>query len=101
MCRGRRCAGADRAVYPKPGNGHPPVGVERMLRISFLQHWFNLSDPAVEEALYHSQAMRRFVAIDLGREPVPDETTVCRFRHLLERTIWAGGCSTRYNGTWR
>ena len=68
---------------------------------SLLQHWFNLSDPAVEEALYHSQAMRRFVAIDLGREPVPDETTVCRFRHLLERTIWAGGCSTRYNGTWR
>jgi IS5 family transposase len=49
-----------------------------------LQHWFNLSDPAVEEALYDSQAMRRFVGIDLGREPVPDETTVCRFRHLLE-----------------
>ena len=55
-----------------------------MLRISFLQHWFNLSDPAVEEALYDSQAMRRFVGVDLGREPVPDETTVCRFRHLLE-----------------
>jgi IS5 family transposase len=66
--------------YPKPGNGRPPVGVERMLRIYFLQHWFNLSDPAVEEALYDSQAMRRFVGIDLGREPVPDETTVCRFR---------------------
>src|SRR5947207_15382474 len=46
--------------------------------------WFNLSDPAVEEALYDSLAMRRFVGIDLGREPVPDETTVCRFRHLLE-----------------
>src|SRR5215472_856175 len=70
--------------YPKAGNGRPPVGVERMLRIYFLQHWFNLSDPAVEEALYDSQAMRRFVGIDLGREPVPDETTVCRFRHLLE-----------------
>jgi IS5 family transposase len=70
--------------YPKPGNGRPPVGVERMLRIHFLQHWFNLSDPAVEEALYDSQAMRAFVGIDLGREPVPDETTVCRFRHLLE-----------------
>jgi transposase, IS5 family len=55
-----------------------------MLRIYFLQQWFNLSDPAVEEALYDSQAMRRFVDIDLGREPVPDETTVCRFRHLLE-----------------
>ena len=70
--------------YPKPGSGRPPVGVERMLRIHFLQHWFNLSDPAVEEALYDSQAMRAFVGLDLGREPVPDETTVCRFRHLLE-----------------
>src|SRR6476620_10042964 len=70
--------------YPKPGNGRPPVGVERMLRIYFLQQWFNLSDPAVEEALYDSLAMRRFVHIDLGREPAPDETTVCRFRHLLE-----------------
>src|SRR5215469_3869074 len=50
--------------YPKPGNGRPPIGVERMLRIYFLQHWFNLSDPAVEEALYDSQAMRRFVGID-------------------------------------
>jgi IS5 family transposase len=70
--------------YPKPGNGRPPVGVERMLRLYFLQQWFNLSDPAVEEALYDSSAMRGFVGIDLGREPVPDETTVCRFRHLLE-----------------
>ena len=70
--------------YPKSGNGRPPIGIERMLRIYFLQHWFNLSDPAVEEALYDSPAMRRFVGIDLGREPVPDETTVCRFRHLLE-----------------
>ena len=70
-------------VYPKPGNGRPPVGVERMLRIYFLQQWFNLSDTAVEEALYDSLAMRRFVGIDLGREPVPDET-VYRFRHLLE-----------------
>jgi len=71
-------------VYPKAGNGRPPVGVERMLRIYFLQQWFNLSDPSVEEALYDSLAMRSFVGIDLGREPVPDETTVCRFRHLLE-----------------
>ena len=71
-------------VYPKAGNGRPPVGLERMLRIHFLQHWFNLSDPAVEEALYDSTSMRNFVGIDLGREPAPDETTVCRFRHLLE-----------------
>src|SRR6266705_6081480 len=70
--------------YPKPGNGRPPVGVERMLRIYFLQQWFNLSDPAVEETLYDSAVMRQFVGIDLGQEPVPDETTVCKFRHLLE-----------------
>ena len=70
--------------YPKPGNGRPPVGVERMLRIYFLQQWFNLSDPAVEEALYDSAVMRQFVGIDLGCEPAPDETTVCKFRHLLE-----------------
>jgi IS5 family transposase len=71
--------------YPKPGNGRPPIGLERMLRIYFLQQWFNLSDPAVEEALYDSLAMRSFVGIDLGREPVPDETTACNFRHLLEK----------------
>ena len=70
--------------YRKAGNGRQPVGVERMLRIYFLQQWFNLSDPAVEEALYDSAVMRSFVGIDLGREPVPDETTVCKFRHLLE-----------------
>lgn len=70
--------------YPKPGKGRPPVGLERMLRIYFLQHWFNLSDPAAEEALYDSAAMRRFAGIDLGHEPVPDETTICKFRHLLE-----------------
>lgn len=71
--------------YPKAGNGRPPIGLERMLRIYFLQQWFNLSDPAVEEALYDSLAMRDFVGIDLGREPAPDETTVCKFRHLLEK----------------
>lgn len=72
-------------VYPKAdGPGRPPVGIERMLRLLCLQQWFNLSDPAVEEALYDSRAMRQFVGIDLGREPVPDETTICKFRHLLE-----------------
>ncbi len=73
--------------YPKPEAGKPgrrPIGIERMLRIHFLQHWFNLSDPGVEEALYDSRAMRLFVGIDLGREPVPDETTILKFRHLLE-----------------
>lgn len=71
--------------YPKAGNGRPPVKLERMLRIYFLQHWFNLSDPAAEEALYDSHSMRKFVGVDLGQETVPDETTICRFRHLLER----------------
>ena len=70
--------------YPKPGNGRPPYGLERMLRIYFLQQWFNLSDPGVEEALYNSAAMRDFAGIDLGREAAADETTICRFRHLLE-----------------
>jgi transposase, IS5 family len=78
-------------VYPKAGSGRPPVGVERMLRMYFLQHWFNLSDPAVEEALYDSPTLRAFVGIDLGQEPVPDETTVCKFRHLLEQHGLARG----------
>jgi IS5 family transposase len=71
-------------VYSKGAAGRPPVGLERMLRIYFLQQWFNLSDPAAEEALYDSMAMRQFAGIDLGREPAPDETTILRFRHLLE-----------------
>lgn len=73
--------------YPKEREegGRRPIGLERMLRIHFLQQWYALSDPAVEEALYDSAAMRRFVGIDLGREGAPDETTVCKFRHLLER----------------
>jgi transposase, IS5 family len=74
-------------VYPKVGDqgGRPPIPLERMLRIYFLQLWFNLSDPAVEEALYDSVAMRGFVGIDLGSEGAPDETTICKFRHRLER----------------
>jgi IS5 family transposase len=70
--------------YPQAGQGRPPVGIERMLRMYFVQQWFNLSDPGVEEAQYDSIVLRQFVGIDLGREPVPDETTVCKFRHLLE-----------------
>ena len=70
--------------YPKAGKGRPPVGLERMLRIHFLQSWFNLSDPGAEEALYDMESLRRFVGIDLGNEPVPDDTTICKFRHLLE-----------------
>jgi transposase, IS5 family len=70
--------------YPKPGNGRPPKELEQMLRIYFLQQWFNLSDPAAEEALYDSATLRQFAGLDLGSEPVPDETTICKFRHLLE-----------------
>lgn len=71
--------------YPKKGNGRPPIGLERMLRIHFLQHWFNLADFACEEALYDSASLRRFVGIDLGREAVPDATTLLKFRHLREK----------------
>jgi len=71
--------------YPKKGSGRPPVGLRIMLRIYFLQHWFNLSDPAAEEALYDSPALRRFAGVDLGRAPAPDETTILNFRHLLEK----------------
>lgn len=69
--------------YPKGGQGRPPIGLERMLRIHFIQHWFNLADLACEEALYDSVSLRRFVGIDLGREPVPDATTMLKFRRLL------------------
>src|ERR1700709_90796 len=72
-------------LSPRPGNGRPPIGLERMLRLHFLQHWYNLSDPAAEEAVYDSLSLRRFVGIDPGREPGPDETTILNFRHLLER----------------
>ena len=84
--------------YPKPkGAGRRPVGVERMLRIYFMQHWFNLSDPGAEEALYDVEAMRVFAGIDLGREPVPDETTICKFRHLMERKNLGDALFARVN----
>jgi transposase, IS5 family len=72
-------------VYPVAGNGRPPRELEMMLRIYFLQQWFNLSDPGAEDVLYDSASMRGFVGLDLGREAAPEETTICRFRHLLEK----------------
>ena len=69
--------------YPKAGNGRPPIGLERMLRIHFIQHWFNLADLSCEEALYDSASLRSFVGIHLGREPVPDSTSITKFRKLL------------------
>ena len=69
--------------YPKAGNGRPPIGLERMLRIHFVRHRFNLAVLACEEALYDSASLRSFVGIDLGRESVPDSTTITKFRKLL------------------
>jgi IS5 family transposase len=77
--------------YPKvsEAGGRPPLPLERMLRVYFLQLWFNLSDPAVEEELYDSVAMRNFAGIDLGVEAAPDETTVCK---CWRRTSWGRSC---------
>jgi IS5 family transposase len=71
--------------YPKAGAGRQPLGLEKMLRIYFLQQWFDLSDPAAEDAIYDSESMRRFTRVELGDDVVPDETTILRFRHLLEQ----------------
>lgn len=70
--------------YPKAGSGRPPLPLERMLRIYFMQQWFNLSDPAAEDALYDSESMRRFAGVELAEDVIPDETSILRFRHLLE-----------------
>jgi IS5 family transposase len=78
-------------LYPKGERGRPPVALERMLRIHFLQQWYALADPAMEEALYDSQAMRGFAGIDLAVDTVPDETTILNFRHWLERHDLAKG----------
>ncbi|MGH8399453.1 MAG: IS5 family transposase, partial [Gammaproteobacteria bacterium] len=80
-----RLLGLVEPYYPKAGKGRQPVGLSIMLRIYFVQQWFNLSDPGMEEALYESPVLRRFVGVDLGRAAAPDETTILRFRHLLER----------------
>ena len=71
--------------YPKPGRGRQPLGIEKMLRIYFLQQWFNLSDPQAEDSIYDSESMRRFAGVELGDDVIPDETTILRFRHLLEK----------------
>ena len=71
--------------YPKGGSGGQPKGLEKMLRIYFVQQWFDLSDPAAEDAINDSESIRRFVGVELGEDDVPDESTILRFRHLLER----------------
>jgi len=71
--------------YPQGTRGRPLMPLERMLRIYFMQQWFNLSDPAAEDALYDSESIRRFAGVELAEDAVPDETTILKFRHLLER----------------
>ncbi len=71
--------------YPKAGNGRPPVGLERILRMYFIANWFNLSDVACEDALYDVPAFRDFCEFDLGQERIPDATTLMNFRHILEQ----------------
>src|SRR5665213_1067524 len=73
-----------RPLYPNGERGRPPIGLERMLRIYFLQQWYGLADEALEDALYDSQALRGFSGIDLSVATVPEATTVLKFRHLLE-----------------
>ena len=70
---------------PKAGNGRPPMPMETMLRIYFLQQWYSLSDPAAEEALYDIESMRRFAQLELLDDAIPDETTILKFRHMIER----------------
>jgi len=71
--------------YPKAGNGRQPMPLERMIRIYFMQQWYGLSDPGMEDGLYDIESMRRFAGIDIGVDVIPDETTILHFRHLLER----------------
>ena len=84
--------------YPKAGNGRQPLGLEKMLRIYFLQQWFNLSDPQAEDAIYDSESMRRFARMELGDDVVPDETTILRFRHLLEQRQLTGAIFDEIGG---
>jgi IS5 family transposase len=71
--------------YPKAGNGTQPKPMEQMLRIYFMQNWFNLSDPQAEDSLYDIESMRRFAGLELAEDAIPDESTILRFRHLLEK----------------
>jgi len=74
-----------RPHYPAGKRGRPPMGIEKMLRVYFLQQWYGLADEALEDTIYDSQAMRGFAGIDLGgASSVPDATTLLDFRHLLE-----------------
>ena len=72
--------------YPGDGGpGRPPKGLTRMLRMYIAQQCFGYSDEGIEDAIYDSQAIRRFIGVDLSRDAVPDATTLLKFRHLLEQ----------------
>ena len=71
--------------YPKRGNGRPPMPLDTMLRIHFMQQWFGYSDPAMEEALHDVPLLRQFAGLDAFEDVMPDESTILRFRHLLEQ----------------
>ena len=81
----KRLIGLIEPHYPKAAKGRPPQPLETMLRVHFLQHFFNLSDPGAEDALYDSESMRRFARLRPNFSTVPDESTILRFRRLLER----------------
>jgi IS5 family transposase len=83
--------------YPKGERGRPPIGLERMLRVYFLQQWYALADEALEDALYDSQALQRFARIELDAEGVPDATTLLKFRRLLETHDLCKGLFTAIN----
>ena len=83
--------------YPKGERGRPPIGLERMLRVYFLQQWYGLADEALEDALYDSQALRGFARIDLSADGVPDATTLLKFRRLLETHDLCRGLFTAIN----
>lgn len=84
--------------YPKPGRGRQPLGLEKMLRIYLLQIWFDLSDPQAEDAIYDSESMRRFAGVELSDDVVPDESTILRFRHLLEKHKLTEAMFEKING---
>ena len=83
--------------YPKKGNGRPPMPLGTMLRIHFMQQWFGYSDPAMEEALHDVPLLRQFAGLDAFEDVMPDESTILRFRHLLEQNELAIAIFTEVN----
>ena len=86
-------------VYPKAGNGRRPYPLDTMLRIHCMQQWYSLSDGAMEDALYEVESMRRFAGLDLTDDAMPDETTILKFRHLLEKHALTGQMMNIINDT--